>query len=151
MRQLWQLALTDGGTFVRRALLVQAMLHLTFGFAGLIANPDFATGDEATAVQVLGVDFNGWHALGGFLLWGPALIAWRRTDWTLWYSLAVIVTGLVPAVWMLYDTSPLGLLVFPNTETDLIYHVIGAAVLAATTAIHVARVRRHDEAALASG
>lgn len=151
MGSLWPRALTDDGTFVRRALLVQAVLHSAFALAGLIANPDFATGADATAVQVLGVDFNGWHALGGFLLWGPAFVAIRRTDWTLWYSLAVIVTGLVPGIWMLYEERPLGLLVFPNTATDLIYHIIGAVVLAATTVFHLVLVRRKAEAALASG
>ena len=40
--------------------------------AGLIAEPSFDFGDGAVTEQVLGVDFNGVHALSGFLLFLPA-------------------------------------------------------------------------------
>jgi hypothetical protein len=113
--------------------------------AGLVANPDFSTGEDVTAVAVLGVDFNGWHAVAGIALWAPAFIAARRTDWALIYSLAVIVVGLLPAPVMLIDQEPLGLMAFPNTATDIAYHVIGAGILAAVVAVHFALVAKKSE------
>src|SRR5882672_10661596 len=62
------------------AVLVVSLARLAWSVAGLIANPDFATGDAATAKQVLGVDFNGWHALSGILLALPGLLGARRAD-----------------------------------------------------------------------
>lgn len=144
---MWQQAVTDEGTFLKRALVVNAVAHLTFAVAGLIANPDFSTGSEVSAVALLGVDFNGWHALAGILLWAPAFIAARRTDWALLYSVAVIVAGLIPVPWMLIDSEPLGILAFPNTTTDAVYHVVGAAVLAATVAVHLIQVRSRSRVA----
>lgn len=138
---MWQQAMTGEGTFLRRALVVNAVAHLGFAVAGLIANPDFSTGANVSAAPLLGVDFNGWHALAGILLWAPALVAARRTDWALLYSVAVIVAGLIPVPWMLVDSEPLGILAFPNTTADAVYHVAGAAVLAAVVAIHLAGVR----------
>jgi len=51
---------------------------LTWSVPGLIINPDFAIGDSATAERVLGVDMNGWHAVSGFLIAIPALLAAAR-------------------------------------------------------------------------
>jgi hypothetical protein len=45
---------------------------------GLIINPDFAIGDDATSKLVLGVDMNGWHAVSGFLITVPAFLVARR-------------------------------------------------------------------------
>lgn len=144
---MWKLALTDDGTFLKRALLLNAAAHLAFAVAGLLANPDFSTGAEVNAVAVLGVDFNGWHAVAGILLWAPAFIAARRTDWALLYSIAVIVAGLIPVPWMLIDSEPLGILAFPNTAADAVYHVIGAAILASVVAAHLLLVRRRLQVA----
>lgn len=143
---MFQQVLTDQGTFLRRAVLVNAVAHLAFAVAGLIANPDFSVGAESTAEQVLGVDFNGWHAVAGILLWLPAFLAARRTDWTLWYTLAVIGASLAPAVWMLFDATPLGLLVFTNTWSDFVYHVVSSAILAAVIGAHLLLVRRRQAA-----
>lgn len=139
---MWQRALADEGRFLRIAVLVQVIAHLAFAVAGLIVHPDFAVGSEATAQKVLGVDFNGWHAIGGFLLFGPGLIAVRRTDWTLWYSLAAIVAAMVPGIWALYDDTPAGLFALPDGTADFIYHLIGAGLLAATVVIHVLLANR---------
>ena len=65
------------GPFVQRAVVAIFLALLAWRIAGLIANPDFATGGQATAEQVLFVGFNGWHASRGS--------RWRRAACWLGY------------------------------------------------------------------
>jgi hypothetical protein len=120
---------------VQWAAFLGALAVLVWSVPGLIANPDFAVGEEASSVRVLGVDMNGWHAVAGFLVAIPALLAARRPN------LAAIVclaagTGLVAtAVWALLDTQLAGgLLYFPNNEADARLHVGTASIFLAGAA-----------------
>lgn len=61
--------------FLTAAVAVISVTQLGYATAGLLANPDFSTGPAVTSVRVLGVDFNGWHALAGFALFAPGLLA----------------------------------------------------------------------------
>jgi hypothetical protein len=61
-------------TFAQWGIVVLAIVQLTWALAGLIAEPSFHFGDGAPTQQVLGVDFNGVHALSGLLLFGPAFL-----------------------------------------------------------------------------
>ena len=59
-------------TFAQWAIVIVAVFQLAWATAGLIAEPSFDFGEGAATERVLGVDFNGVHALSGFLLFGPA-------------------------------------------------------------------------------
>src|SRR5947209_7364646 len=78
--------------FIQVAVFSISLAFLVWNVAGLIANPDFSTGGDATSSQVLGVDFNGWHAVLGFALFGPGLFFALRKDWALLFALAAIVS-----------------------------------------------------------
>jgi hypothetical protein len=45
---------------VQWAAIAGSLAILIWSVPGLIVNRDFALGDEATSVRVLGVDMNGW-------------------------------------------------------------------------------------------
>ncbi len=73
------------------------MFHLTQAIIGFIAEPSFATGPGAPTVQILGMDYNGWHALAGLALFGPGLVFCLRKSWSVLYLLAGAVAGGLPA------------------------------------------------------
>ena len=84
-------------TFAQRSLLILASLELLWALAGFVAEPRFHIGTDTPTKNVLGVDFNGIHALSGLLLFGPALYFCRRPDWALYYVIyiaaALYITG----------------------------------------------------------
>jgi hypothetical protein len=53
---------------VQWAAILGSIAVLAWSVPGLIVNPDFHIGTDATSVRVLGVDMNGWHAVSGFLV-----------------------------------------------------------------------------------
>jgi hypothetical protein len=123
--------------FLRAAVLVLCLAQLGFAVAGLIANPDFARGAAATSVSVLGVDFNGWHALAGLALFGPGLVAATRADWSFWYAILAMAVLVVTGVWGLLDRRPAaGLLFFPDNVGDAVFHFVSAALFAAILLLH---------------
>jgi Domain of unknown function (DUF4383) len=122
---------------IRRAVLAISLALLAWSLAGLIANPDFATGAQATAEQVLFVDFNGWHALSGIALAAPGLLAWRRASWSLWFAVAAAAALAATGVWALLDTSPAGVVAFPNNEADALLHFAFAALYGGAAALHL--------------
>src|SRR5919204_5340853 len=63
---------------VQWAAILGSAAVLLWSIPGLIVNPDFSVGNSATAVRVLGVDMNGWHAVSGFLIVVPCLLSLRR-------------------------------------------------------------------------
>lgn len=101
----------------------------------MIANPDFGIGADATSVRVFGVDFNGWHALSGLVLFAPGLIAWRRDAIAVPFTIAAILALLVTALWTVFDDHPAWVFWFPNPSADILLHVGSAAVLAALLAV----------------
>lgn|GEM_PF-1064215 len=135
---------TGTRSFLQPAVLVICLVQLSFAAVGLLANPNFATGDAATSVQVLGVDFNGWHAVSGLALFAPGLLAARRPDWALVYSTAAIALLLGTALWTLLDSRPAGLLWFPHDATDVTFHVLSATAFAVVLAVHFARHHRRE-------
>lgn len=62
-------------------IVVVAALQIVWATAGLIAEPGFHFGEDAPTEVVLGVDFNGVHALSGYLLFGPAFFFALRPRW----------------------------------------------------------------------
>ena len=94
-----------------------AALQLLWALAGLIAEPSFDFGDDAATQQVLGVDFNGVHALSGFLLFCPAFYFAPATDWALYYAIYAAVALIVTGIWALFTNSPAGSSPSPTTTT----------------------------------
>jgi hypothetical protein len=129
-------------TTLQRGVFVLSLVNTTWSVAGLIANPDFATGDAATSVQVLGVDFNGWHAMSGILAFAPGLLIARSNELSRLYVLALIPLGFViPGVWALVDTQPMGLWPFEHNEADAVLHLANGAIYTALL-LYTERERR---------
>jgi hypothetical protein len=104
---------------------------LLWNLAGFIAEPSFHTGSGAPTENVLGVDFNGWHALSGLLLFGPAFVFALRRSWALFYAFYAAFVLFVSGIWALASTQVLGVLTFPRNEADAVFHLaIGAVFLA---------------------
>ena len=93
---------------VQWAAIAGSFAILVWSVPGLIVNPDFGTGDSATAERVLRVDMNGWHALSGFLVAVPALLLLPRPD-LLARFLPLAGGGLiVTGIWALFSTRDRG-------------------------------------------
>jgi hypothetical protein len=129
-------------TFAQKGIVILAAVQLLWALAGFVAEPSFQLGDGAPTEQVLWVDFNGYHALAGLLLFGPAFYVARRPDWALYYAIyaagALIVTG----IWALFEQQPAWVFTFPNNANDAIFHLVGGAFFAAVAAIQLGRDRR---------
>lgn len=134
-------AVRSGWTFAQKGVLVLAGLLTLWSLAGLIANPDFSTGANAPTERILGIDFNGWHAVSGFLLFAPAFVAILRPVWALTYALAVGVALVATGIWVGLDTEPLFILHLPNNGSDAVFHVAFGLLFLAVAAVQVRRDR----------
>lgn len=128
-------------TFAQKAIVVLAAIQLAWAVAGLIANPDFSLGADAPTERVLGVDFNGYHALAGFLLFGPAFLFALRPAWAVFYALYAAAALIVTGIWALFDTEPAWVFTFPNNGADAAFHLVTGALFAAVAAVQLARDR----------
>jgi hypothetical protein len=125
-------------TFLQKMNLGLGVVFLAHAIGGLIVNPDFAVGDNATAEDFLWMDWNGWHALSGIFLWATALAVAPRADLSRLFAWLIIGTNLPVVIWMLFDTVPFGLFSLPTTR-DLVFHA--AIVLAYALALLATRKR----------
>jgi hypothetical protein len=115
-------------SFLLVGILVLVVINTAWAIAGLIANPSFATGDAVTYVRVLGVDFNGWHALAGLVVFLPGFYLLVRPDLARVYAVAVAV-ALVPSGLIALATSrPLGIFPYEHQLAEVAYHVVTAAL-----------------------
>ncbi len=128
-------------TFGQKALVVLAALQLLWATAGFIAEPSFHIGADAPTEKVLGVDFNGYHALSGFLLFLPAFYFARRPDWALYYTLYVVAALYATGVWALFEEQPAWVFTFPSNVNDGIFHLATGTVFAALAAIQWSEYR----------
>jgi len=128
-------------TFAQKALVVLAALQLLWATAGLIAEPSLHVGADAPTEKVLGVDFNGIHALSGFLLFGPAFYFARRPDWALYYGVYAAAALYVTGVWALFEEQPAWVFAFPDNTNDAIFHFVGGTLFAAIAATQWAENR----------
>jgi Domain of unknown function (DUF4383) len=131
-------------TFAQWAIVIVAAFQLAWATAGLIAEPSFDFGEGAATERVLGVDFNGVHALSGFLLFGPAFYFATRPRWAVLYAIYVAVALIVTGVWAIFSTSPAGIFTFPNNGADAILHITTGALFAAIAAIQLGLDRRTE-------
>jgi hypothetical protein len=124
-------------TFAQWGIVVLASLQLLWALAGLIAEPSFHFGDGAPTERVLGVDFNGVHALSGFLLFAPAYYFALKPRWAVLYAIYVAVALIVTGLWAIWSTSPAGIFTFPNNSADAILHITTGVLFAAVAAIQI--------------
>jgi len=129
-------------TFAQKAVLVLAALQLIYATVGLIAEPSIDFGEDAVTERVLGVDFNGVHALSGFLLFLPAFYFARRPDWAVYYAIYVAVALILTGIWALFDTQPAWVFTFPNNTADAVFHLSTGAIFAIVAAIQLGQDRR---------
>jgi len=124
-------------TFAQWAIVVIAAFQIGWAIAGLIAEPSFHFGDGAPTERVLGVDFNGVHAVSGFLLFGPAFFFALKPRWAVLYATYVAVALIVTGLWAIWSTSPAGIFTFPNNDADAILHLTTGALFATVAAIQL--------------
>jgi len=110
-------------TFAQWGIVVLATLQLLWATAGLIAEPSFHFGAGAPTKVVLGVDFNGVHALSGFLLFGPAFLFALKPRWAVLYAIFVSAALILTGIWAAFSTSPAGIFAFPDNGADAALHI----------------------------
>ncbi len=126
-------------SFLQWAVLVVGVVHIVWAIVGWIAEPSFALGHHAPTTPVLGMDYNGWHAVAGLLLFTPALVAALRKSWSAWYCVvAAVGGGFVVGIWALFSHQVL-IFSFPNHRLDAIEHIATGVILLALVAIQAVR------------
>lgn len=129
-------------TFAQWGIVVLASLQLLWSLAGLIAEPSFHFGNGAPTQQVLGVDFNGVHALSGFLLFLPAYYFALKPRWAILYAIYAAAALIVSGLWAFWSTSPAGIFAFPNNNADAVLHITTGALFLIVAVIQLGLDRR---------
>ncbi len=129
-------------TFAQWGIVVLAALQLAWAVAGLVAEPSFDFGDGASTQRVLGVDFNGVHALSGFLLFLPAFYFALKPRWAVLYAVYVAVALIASGIWAIFSTSPAGIFSFPNNGADAVLHLTTGVLFGMVAAIQIRMDRR---------
>lgn len=124
-------------SFAQVGLLVICVFHVAQAVIGFIAEPSFATGPDAPTVQVLGMDYNGWHAVAGLALFAPGLVFATRKSWAVLYLFFAAVAGALPGIWAFFSHQVAYVFTFPNNITDAVVHLVTAAVMIAVAAIQI--------------
>lgn len=122
-------------TFAQKALVVLAALELLWATAGFIAEPSFSFAEDAATERVLWVDFNGVHALSGFLLFLPAFYFALRPRWAVLYCYYAAAALIVTGIWAFFSTQPAGVFTFPNNDADGVFHIATGVVLLGIAAV----------------
>lgn len=126
-------------TFTQWAVLVICAAHVLIAIAGFVAEPSFEIGHDAPTAKVLGMDYNGWHALAGLALFAPGLVLCQRTSWSVLYLLAAAVAGTVPGIWALASPQVMWVMHMPDHVTDAVIHFATAAVLVVIAVVQIRR------------
>lgn len=124
-------------SFAQIGLLIICVFHVVQAVIGLIINPSFATGPTAPTVQLLGMDYNGWHAVAGLALFAPGLVFALRKSWAVLYLLLAAIAGALPGIWAFYSQRVAFVFTFPNNITDAVVHLVTAAVMIAVAGIQI--------------
>ncbi len=126
-----------GWTFAQKGIVVLAAIQLLWALAGFIAEPSFGFGEDAPTEKVLGVDFNGNHALAGLLLFAPAFYFALNPKWALYYAIYVAGALIFSGIWALFSEQPGWVFTFPNNYADAIFHIVGGVAFAIVAAIQL--------------
>jgi hypothetical protein len=124
-------------SFAQIGLLIICVVHVIQAVIGFILEPSFATGPTAPTVQLLGMDYNGWHAVAGLALFGPGLVFALRKSWSVLYLLLAAVAGALPGIWAFFSQQVAYIFTFPNNTTDAVVHLVTAAIMVAVAAIQI--------------
>ncbi|MBU9767296.1 DUF4383 domain-containing protein [Mycobacterium sp. TNTM28] len=124
-------------SFAQWGLLVISLFHVVQAIIGFIAEPSFAIGPDAPTTPILGMDYNGWHAVAGLALFGPGLILCRRKSWAVLYLLLAAVAGALPGIWAFFSNQVAYVFAFPNNLTDAVVHLATAAVMLAVAGVQI--------------
>jgi hypothetical protein len=129
-------------TFAQKGIVVLAAIQLAWALAGFLAEPSFHLGADAPTEKVLGVDFNGYHALAGLLLFAPAFYFALRPQRALYYAIYVAVALIISGLWAIWDETPAWVFTFPDNYNDAVFHIVNGVLFAAVAAIQIAQDRR---------
>jgi Domain of unknown function (DUF4383) len=128
-------------TFAQWAVVILISLELLWALAGLIAEPSIDFGEDAITEKVLGVDFNGVHALSGFLLFLPGYYFATRAKWAVYYAIYVAAALFATGIWALFDHQPAYVFTFPNNTSDAYFHLATGTLFALIALVQVTRDR----------
>jgi hypothetical protein len=131
----------QGWTFAQWAIVVVSALQLVWATAGLIAEPSIDFGSDAVTEKVLGVDFNGVHAISGFLLFLPAFYFATRPRWAVLYAVYVAIALWATGLWAMFDEQPAYVFTFPNNEADAWFHLATGTLYALIALVQITRDR----------
>lgn len=129
-------------TFAQWGIVVLAAIQLVWALAGFVAEPSIDFGEDAVTERVLGVDFNGVHALSGVLLFGPAFFFALRPSWALFYALYAAFALYATGVWAFFSEQPAWVFTFPNNSADAIFHIATGTLFLAVALVQIALDRR---------
>lgn len=124
-------------SFAQIGLLIIAAFHVIQAVIGFIVEPSFATGPDAPTARILGMDYNGWHAVAGLSLFGPGLVFAIRKSWSVLYLLVAAVAGALPGIWAFFSHQVAYVFTFPNNITDAVVHIVTGAVMLAVAGIQI--------------
>jgi Domain of unknown function (DUF4383) len=124
-------------SFAQTGLLIISIFHVVQAVIGFMAEPSFATGPAAPTVQILGMDYNGWHAVAGLALFAPGLVFAARKSWSVLYLMVAAVAGALPGIWAFFSQQVAHIFTFPNNITDAVVHVVTGAVMLAVAGIQI--------------
>lgn len=126
-------------SFAQWGLLIISLFHVVQAIIGFIAEPSFAIGPDAPTTPILGMDYNGWHAVAGLALFGPGLVLCWRKSWAVLYLLLAAVAGALPGIWAFFSNQVAYIFAFPNNVTDAVVHLATAAVMLAVAGVQICR------------
>jgi hypothetical protein len=129
-------------TFAQKGDLVLIVWMLVVGTIGLAINPDFSTGDAATAKTFLWVDWNGWHAVATYALALPGLYLILRPSWAVLYAVYAGSVLILTGIWAFLDDNPATLLPFKHQAGDGVLHMTLGTLFLAVAAVQSGRDRR---------
>lgn len=121
-------------TVAQWGLLIISLMELAKALVMLMSGLSFAIGPST---EFLGMDYNGWHAIAGLLLFGPGLVFATRKSWAVAYLLIAAVGGAIPGIWCFFSTRVLWILVMPHNISSGISHMVMAAIMIAIALIQV--------------
>ncbi|ODR26419.1 DUF4383 domain-containing protein [Mycolicibacterium porcinum] len=124
-------------SFAQWGLLIISLFHVVQAIIGFIAEPSFAIGPDAPTTPILGMDYNGWHAVAGLALFGPGLILCLRKSWAVLYLLLAAVAGALPGIWAFFSNQVAFIFAFPNNITDAVVHLATAAIMLAVAGVQI--------------
>ncbi|NLG56702.1 MAG: DUF4383 domain-containing protein, partial [Rhodococcus sp.] len=124
-------------SFAQWGLGIISLLHVIQAIVGFILEPSFAVGPDAPTVVLLGMDYNGWHALAGLALFLPGLYCATRRPWAVAYLILAGIAGAAPGVWALFSQQVAYVFTFPNNTVDAIIHLVTGAVMILIALIQV--------------